>query len=105
MSLSVIPKIETLGPGEIVKYQETRLQEALQYLQINSPFYSKLFAEHKIDVTKIRTLTDLRNIPTTDKENLQASNMDFLCVEPGKIIDYITTSGTLGTPITFRRYR
>ena len=27
--------------------------------------------------------------------------MDFLCVEPEKIIDYMTTSGTTGSPITF----
>ncbi|NTV84008.1 MAG: phenylacetate--CoA ligase, partial [Bacteroidales bacterium] len=64
-------------------------------------YYSMLFRENNTDISKIRKLTDLKYIPTTDKENLQASNMDFLCVEPGRIIDYITTSGTLGTPITF----
>lgn len=101
MSISVIPKIETLGPDEITSYQESRLQELLQYLLHHSPYYSRLFRENNTDISKIRKLTDLKYIPTTDKENLQASNMDFLCVEPGQIIDYITTSGTLGTPITF----
>lgn len=77
------------------------MQELLPYLQKNSPYYSGLFKANHIDITKIKKLGDLRHIPTTDKENLQLSNMDFLSVAPNKIVDYITTSGTLGTPITF----
>lgn len=96
-----IPIIEKAGSDEIVRFQELKLQELLNYLQLRSPFYKKFFARHKIDISKIKTLDDLCLIPTTDKENLQESNMDFLCVEPEKIIDYITTSGTLGSPITF----
>ncbi len=40
-------------------------------------------------------------LPVTTKTDLQERNMDFLCVEREKIIDYITTSGTTGNPITF----
>jgi phenylacetate-CoA ligase len=46
-------------------------------------------------------MADLAAIPVTTKEMLQKNNMDFLCVERSKIIDYITTSGTLGEPVTF----
>src|SRR5690606_40303307 len=35
------------------------------------------------------------------KEDLQLRNKDFICVEREKIIDYLTTSGTLGAPVTF----
>jgi phenylacetate-CoA ligase len=43
----------------------------------------------------------LRQIPFTDKKDLQVHNNEFLCVPPEKVIDYITTSGTLGDPVTF----
>ena len=41
------------------------------------------------------------NIPFTEKKDLQLFNEDFLCVPKEKVIDYITTSGTLGEPVTF----
>jgi phenylacetate-CoA ligase len=43
----------------------------------------------------------LRLIPFTTKQDLQLHNSDFLCVPNEKVIDYITTSGTLGDPVTF----
>jgi phenylacetate-CoA ligase len=43
----------------------------------------------------------LQLLPLTTKEDLQKFNDDFLCVPANKIIDYATTSGTLGEPVTF----
>ena len=40
-------------------------------------------------------------LPLTTKEQLQQYNDDFLCVPKSEIIDYVTTSGTLGDPVTF----
>ena len=42
----------------------------------------------------------MQQLPTTTKQELQLHNADFLCVEPRDIIDYVTTSGTLGEPVT-----
>ena len=97
----LIPKIETKSTEEIKQYQEHRLQGLLAYLENNSGFYSELFKKNKIDIRKIRTLEDLRFIPVISKDDLQARNQDFICVKKEKIIDYITTSGTLGDPVTF----
>jgi len=88
-------------PEEIKAFQEARLKETLQYVAEHSPFYKRLFAEHGIDVTKIATIEDLQSIPTSSKHDLQAHNSDFLCVAPVDVIDYVTTSGTLGEPVTF----
>ncbi|HPE77328.1 MAG TPA: AMP-binding protein [Draconibacterium sp.] len=96
-----IPEIEKAGREEITKYQESRLPGLLNYLNENSPFYSSFFVQHNIEIGKIKTLADLAEIPVTTKEMLQKNNMDFLCVDRSKIIDYITTSGTLGEPVTF----
>ena len=47
----------------------------------------------------MRSIDDLRRIPTVGKEDLQQRNWDFLCVDKSKIAEYTTTSGTLGRPV------
>ena len=86
---------------EIRNFQNARLGETLAYLAAHSPFYRRLFAEHKIHIAQIRTLADLERIPVTTKQDLQQYNEDFFCVPRSKMIDYVTTSGTLGDPVTF----
>jgi len=97
----MIPHIEKQSLNEIKAFQELKLQEVLQYVNANSVYYKNLFNQHNIDVSKITSLEDLQLIPTTTKEDLQKYNDDFLCVPTHKIIDYATTSGTLGDPVTF----
>lgn len=89
------------SPLEIKAFQEARLQETISYLSAHSPFYRRMFAEEHIDIADIRTLEDLQHLPTTTKQDLQQCNKDFLCVDKTEIIDYVTTSGTLGEPVTF----
>ena len=95
-----IPEIEKQPPDVVEQYQVERLVNLLHYLSRNSAFYSKLFKECGLDIGAIRTLKDLSHIPPTTKHDLQLHNLDFICVGKEKIIDYITTSGTLGDPVT-----
>ncbi len=97
----MIPNIETKSLAEQKKYQETQLPSLLQYVAERSKFYAELFEKEKIDISKIKTLEDLQRIPVTTKDDIQNRNDDFICVPPSKIIDYITTSGTLGDPVLF----
>ena len=97
----MIPHIEKQTTAEIKAFQELKLQEVLQYVSANSVYYQNLFQDHNIDISKINTLEDLQLIPTTTKEDLQRNNDDFMCVPTHKIIDFATTSGTLGDPVTF----
>jgi len=85
---------------EITHLQQQKLQELLAYVSQDSPFYKELFAKHNIDVKNIKTPADIAAIPTTDKDDLQQRNDDFLCVPRSKIIEYTSTSGTLGRPVT-----
>lgn len=87
--------------SEIKEFQEARLKETLEYLAQHSAYYKRMFAEHNIDIKEISTLEDLQKIPTTSKQDLQKHNTEFLCVDPVEVIDYVTTSGTLGEPVTF----
>ncbi|WP_376747097.1 phenylacetate--CoA ligase family protein [Chryseobacterium binzhouense] len=85
----------------IKKFQEEKLKELLKYLETHSPFYQNLFKEKSIDISTICTLEDLSKLPVTTKTDLQLHNDDFFCVPMIEIVDFSTTSGTLGDPVTF----
>ncbi len=95
------PEIEFRPLSEIEKFQEEKLQEQLKYVADNSPFYKELFNKHNIDVADIRSLRDFKRIPLTDKQDIAKNGDKFLCVPREQIVDYITTSGTLGDPVVF----
>ncbi len=97
-----MPLKETTSPpaSEIKIMQQQKLQHLLLYLQQHSPFYSEMFKAHNISIAEIKLLEDLAKIPTTAKEDLQLRNNDFLCVPRNNIIEYSSTSGTLGSPVT-----
>ena len=80
--------------------QEEKLRELLAYVAENSPFYKELFTKHQINIADIKTIADLSLIPPTLKDDLQQRNDDFLCVPRNKVIEYTSTSGTLGRPVT-----
>ena len=99
--MNFVPDIEFQPKAVIKAFQEEKMKEQLAYLKAHSPYYQKLFNNHHIDIGKIEKIEDLQHIPFTEKKDLQLHNWDFLCVPKEKIIDFITTSGTLGDPVTF----
>ena len=101
MKRSYDPQIQYAAPEEIARYQAGQLTRTLEYVATASPFYRRLFGEHHIDPRDIRSLEALAGLPVTTKADLQQHGADFVCVPPRQIIDYVTTSGTLGDPVTF----
>ncbi|MCK9617249.1 MAG: AMP-binding protein [Lentimicrobiaceae bacterium] len=97
----VIPEIETATSDEIRRFQEKLLRQQLDYLQQYSTFYRQVFKQNKINIKSIRSFSDIEQLPVTTKHDLQQYNNNFICVPQSKIIDYVTTSGTLGDPVTF----
>lgn len=97
----MIPSLETKTLLEIELFQEEKLRTQLAYLQEHSAYYQRVFTNINIDISSIKNLTDLTKIPVTTKDDLQFYNDDFLCVPKSKIVDYVTTSGTMGNPVTF----
>lgn len=93
--------IEFESVEKIKEFQNRKLQEALRYLEANSAFYQRMFKDNGIDIERIQTIDDLVKLPFTEKKDLQLHNQEFLCVPSEKIVDYVTTSGTLGDPVTF----
>lgn len=96
-----IPEIEKKSVEEIKKFQEAQIPGLLEYLSKNSKYYQKVFQQNNIKISDIKTIEDLSKIPVTTKDNLQEETDDFLCVPKKDIVDFVTTSGTLGEPVTF----
>lgn len=99
--MNFLPDIERQPIDAIKLHQEEKLRIALSYLNLHSVFYRQLFKDFEVDISKIDTIESLQQIPFTTKQDLQLHNADFLCISKDKIVDYITTSGTLGDPVTF----
>lgn len=85
---------------KIREIQEQKLRELVHHLYSRSPYYRGLFEQHSIRPDSIRSLDDLARIPVTDKNDLQQRNGDFLCVPRSQVVEYASTSGTLGSPVT-----
>ncbi|SKB32946.1 phenylacetate-CoA ligase [Salegentibacter holothuriorum] len=84
-----------------INKNEELLKKQLSYAVANSPFYKKRFTDCKIDIEAIQSYEEFRKIPITTKEDLQNYNEEFIAVGKDAIIDYVTTSGTLGNPVSF----
>jgi phenylacetate-CoA ligase len=94
------PESAFLSKEEIVAMQEKKLQETIAYLNEYSPFYKEFFSKARFNPKGIKTIEDISVIPVTVKEDLQQRNEYFLCVPKEKIVEYSSTSGTLGNPVT-----
>ncbi|PJJ84988.1 phenylacetate-CoA ligase [Mucilaginibacter auburnensis] len=89
-----------LTADRIKQLQEQKLKQLLTYIHQNSPFYREIFSSKNISIDVINSLEDLTLLPVTHKEDLQQGNDDFLCVPKKQVIEYASTSGTLGSPVT-----
>ena len=99
--MKVLKEIDRKSISEIKSLQDKELRKMLLYLQKHSKYYQGVFSREGVDINKVKTLEDLRLLPVTTKEDLFLNNEDFICVSKDKIADFITTSGTLGDPVTF----
>lgn len=94
------PEISFEPTGQIAQLQNQKLQELIHYVAAHSPFYKERFAACGINPANIRNLQDLHQVPVTTKEELQLRNWDFCCVPRTEIAEYMSSSGTLGAPVT-----
>ncbi len=90
---------------KIREHSAALLRSHVGYLAERSPFYRRLFAEHRIDPAAIRTSEDLGPLPFTTKADLEQYNEDFLCVDQEQIVDLCLTSGTTGHPVAMHQSR
>ncbi|MGB9701085.1 MAG: phenylacetate--CoA ligase family protein [Thermodesulfobacteriota bacterium] len=89
-------EIETMGREDLEKLQLRRLRKTLRQAA-KSPFYARIFKEQGISPAKIKSLSDIKNLPFTTKEDLRAHYpFGFLCVPQDEIVRVHSSSGTTG---------
>lgn len=83
-------------------WQIGRVREMCRLACEGTAFYRKLFAEAGITPDDIRTLDDLRRLPTIDKSVVREAGAT-MCARPphARGVDMVSTSGTGGVPLHF----
>lgn len=95
-------KNETLDRAQIRRMQEAKLRRMVTHAYDTVPYYRRLFDSAGILPESIRTLDDLKRIPTTSKAILQEQEpSDIICsaFRPDELIPE-HTSGSTGRPFT-----
>nr|MDO8079375.1 AMP-binding protein [Candidatus Freyarchaeota archaeon] len=96
---------------EIKEIQNKNLRAQLELCQQFSPYYSKMFKEKNIDISKIKTTDDLEKLPLTNKMDYMKGPDSFklqLAGVPGRqlfeLVNWnitMTTGTTYGFPTVF----
>lgn len=81
------------------QYWIKSLNQHLAYIREKSPFYKKALNHLPSGEMFSESLAPLKELPFTVKDDLARHNWDFLAVPKTEVIDYATTSGTLGDPV------
>ncbi len=90
---------------DIVAFQNEGVRRLIAHAYHRVPYYRALFERSGIKSDDIRTVADLRNVPTTDKRDLQPLPVDEVVargVDPARLVAH-RTSGSSGEPFTIRR--
>jgi len=85
---------------EISAKQNLAFKKHIDFISKNSKYYQELFKKLNISFEDINSIEDLGKIPVTKKSDVEQFNSSFWGVNKKEIIEYVTTSGTLGDPIS-----
>jgi phenylacetate-CoA ligase len=90
---------ETMTRQELEKLQLQRLQDTVQRVAKQVPFYQQKFAELGVHPDDIRSLEDVRRLPFTTGVDLRTTYPDGLLALPrSEPVRLHTSSGTTGKP-------
>jgi len=90
---------ETMGLDDLKQFQLERLQSTLNRVTENVDFYKRKFKDAKIDVTKVKSLEDIKYLPFTTKQDLRDNYPYGMFAVPLKdIVRIHSSSGTTGKP-------
>lgn len=94
------PELESMSRDELASKQLQRLQATCRHAYDNCQTYRDKFAKHGIAPDDIKSLDDLRRLPTMDKEDLRVSYpKGYNCVDDRDVREMHMSSGSTGSPI------
>jgi phenylacetate-CoA ligase len=100
------PVLETLPQKEIKNLQLKKFRRIFEWAYEKSHFHHSLYRKAGIKPEDIRSLDDIRHIPTVEKSMMRDIQRkdpfpygDTLCVPLDEVSEYHQTSGTTGQPV------
>jgi phenylacetate-CoA ligase len=91
---------EMMPREDMDQLQIERLQATLNRVYRNVALYKQTFDEQNIDISRIKSVADLKELPLTTKEDLRtAYPYDMFAVPLRDVVRIHATSGTTGKPI------
>lgn len=91
---------ETMSHEDLAQLQIERLQTTLNRVYRNVAFYKHALDAHQIEIEKIRTLADIKELPFTTKADLRTSYpYDMFALPLRDVVRIHASSGTTGKPI------
>jgi phenylacetate-CoA ligase len=100
------PVLETLPQEKIRNLQIKKFRRIFAWAYERSNFHNSLYRKAGIKPQDIRSLDDIRHIPTVEKSMMRDIQRkdpfpygDTLCVPPDEVSEYHQTSGTTGQPV------
>jgi phenylacetate-CoA ligase len=92
--------METMPRADLAQLQIERLQTTLNRVYRNVAFYKHALDTHHIEIEKIRSLNDLKDLPFTTKDDLRTSYpYDMFALPLRDVVRIHASSGTTGMPI------
>ncbi len=96
------PIREKMSRPDLEQLQIERLQATLYRARSNVGFYKQLLDQERVDIEKVRNLSDLRRLPFTSKEDLRKEYpYGMFAVPLHDVVRIHSTSGTSGKPLVF----
>jgi phenylacetate-CoA ligase len=94
------PDLEAMSRDQLNELQLRRLKEISAHVFSKNALYRERFKQAGVEPADIRSLDDIKRLPTISKEDLRLSYpAGFLCEDMAAIREMHMSSGSTGTPI------
>jgi phenylacetate-CoA ligase len=100
------PYLETLPLERLQELQLEKFKRIVAWAYDNSSYYRRLYKAAGVEPGDIKTMDDVRKVPTTDKAKLKEAQEEGpfpygsrLCAPLENVSEFRQTSGTTGTPV------
>lgn len=98
---------ETMPREERRRLQEDRFLKLIKHVASRPGLYSQKYRQAGVDLEKIKSLDDIRRLPTVDKSDFRESQLrkppygDYTGIEPDQAMTLHGSSGTTGKPMLY----
>jgi len=85
---------------KLEQYQLFELRRLLHHTYDNVPYYKRVFRQHHLKPSDVKTLGDIRKVPYLTREDVRENLLDMVATNyPKSKLTLVTTGGSTGLPL------